>query len=146
MQRRLRDLPSRVGVYFLLAMCLFPEVCYRLVWQKLTGGTDRAERGTGSRQIGDLKPNDADVGRGPGQGRPFEGEHGHGAALDAEPGCRGNGLAGQQGAQQFAAGAAFQVCSMADPEQVKRGTRGGLGKGSFRIGTERLSGGSHRPD
>ncbi|MGW7009006.1 IS4 family transposase, partial [Streptomyces sp. NPDC054933] len=35
-QRRLRDLPSRVGVYFLLAMCLFPEVGYRLVWYKLT--------------------------------------------------------------------------------------------------------------
>jgi len=37
-QRRLRDLPSRVGVYFMLAMCLFPEVGYRLVWQKLTAG------------------------------------------------------------------------------------------------------------
>ncbi|WP_405545564.1 transposase domain-containing protein [Streptomyces phaeochromogenes] len=37
-QRRLRDLPSRVGIYFLLAMCLFPEVGYRLVWDKLTGG------------------------------------------------------------------------------------------------------------
>ncbi|MBY8852161.1 transposase domain-containing protein, partial [Saccharothrix sp. MB29] len=37
-QRRLRDLPSRVGVYFLLAMCLFPEVGYRLVWQKPIGG------------------------------------------------------------------------------------------------------------
>ena len=35
-QRRLRDLPSRVGVYFVLAMCLFPEVGYRLMWQKLT--------------------------------------------------------------------------------------------------------------
>jgi hypothetical protein len=35
-QRRPRDLPSRVGVYFLLAMCLFPEVGYRLVWDKLT--------------------------------------------------------------------------------------------------------------
>ncbi|WP_157597141.1 IS4 family transposase [Streptacidiphilus rugosus] len=35
-QRRLRNLPSRVGVYFLLAMCLFPEVGYRLVWNKLT--------------------------------------------------------------------------------------------------------------
>jgi hypothetical protein len=35
-QRRLRALPSRVGVYFLLAMCLFPEVGYLLVWQKLT--------------------------------------------------------------------------------------------------------------
>jgi hypothetical protein len=37
-QRRLRDLPSRVGVYFLLAMCLFPEVGYRLVWDRLTAG------------------------------------------------------------------------------------------------------------
>ncbi|MEV5047395.1 transposase domain-containing protein [Streptomyces griseoincarnatus] len=27
-QRRLRDLPSRVGMYFLLAMCLFLEVGY----------------------------------------------------------------------------------------------------------------------
>ncbi|MFI0968247.1 IS4 family transposase [Streptomyces sp. NPDC021080] len=37
-QQRLRDLPSRVGIYFLLAMCLFPEVGYRLVWDKLAGG------------------------------------------------------------------------------------------------------------
>ncbi|MGW7367299.1 transposase domain-containing protein [Streptomyces sp. NPDC054841] len=37
-QLRLRDLPSRVGVYFVLAMCLFPEVGYRLVWHKLTTG------------------------------------------------------------------------------------------------------------
>ena len=33
---RLRDLPSRCGVYFILAMCLFPEVGYSLVWRKLT--------------------------------------------------------------------------------------------------------------
>jgi hypothetical protein len=37
-QQRLCDLPSRVGMYFLLAMCLFPAVGYRLVWDKLTGG------------------------------------------------------------------------------------------------------------
>ncbi|MGW6413248.1 IS4 family transposase [Streptomyces vinaceus] len=37
-QRRLRDLPSRAGVCFLLAMCLFPEVGYRLVWTRLTAG------------------------------------------------------------------------------------------------------------
>lgn len=37
-ERRRRDLPSRVGVYFLLAMCLFPEIGYRLVWDKLTCG------------------------------------------------------------------------------------------------------------
>jgi hypothetical protein len=38
LQRRLRDLPSRVGVYFLLAMCLFPEAGYRLVWAKVICG------------------------------------------------------------------------------------------------------------
>lgn len=37
-ERRVRDLPSRVGVYFLLAMCLFPEVGYGGVWGKLTAG------------------------------------------------------------------------------------------------------------
>ena len=37
-ERRLRELPSRVGVYFLLAMCLFPQVGYRLVWGKLVAG------------------------------------------------------------------------------------------------------------
>lgn len=39
-ERRLRDLPSRVGIYFLLAMGLFPEVGYRLVWKKLTCGLE----------------------------------------------------------------------------------------------------------
>jgi hypothetical protein len=37
-QHRLRALPSRVGVYFVLATCLFPEVGYLLVWHKLTAG------------------------------------------------------------------------------------------------------------
>ncbi|MFE3520738.1 transposase domain-containing protein [Streptomyces sp. NPDC059161] len=37
-QRRLRDLPSGVGGYFLLVMCLFPEVGYRLVWDKPAAG------------------------------------------------------------------------------------------------------------
>jgi hypothetical protein len=35
-ERRLRVLPSRVGVYFLLALGLFPRLGYGLVWQKLT--------------------------------------------------------------------------------------------------------------
>jgi hypothetical protein len=35
-QARLRDLPSRVVVYLLLAACLFPEVGYPGVWRKLT--------------------------------------------------------------------------------------------------------------
>jgi Insertion element 4 transposase N-terminal/Transposase DDE domain len=37
-QRRLRDLPSRVGVYFVLALMLFPRLGYPRVWQKLTAG------------------------------------------------------------------------------------------------------------
>jgi hypothetical protein len=39
-QRRLRLLPSRVGVYFVLAMCLFPGTGYRGVWARLTAGLD----------------------------------------------------------------------------------------------------------
>ncbi len=37
-QRRVRLLPARVMVYLLLAGCLFAEVGYRQVWQKLTAG------------------------------------------------------------------------------------------------------------
>src|SRR5215471_3165109 len=35
---RVRLLPSRTGVYFLLAMCLFPRAGYLAVWGKLTAG------------------------------------------------------------------------------------------------------------
>jgi hypothetical protein len=37
-QRRVRDLPSRVVVYLLLAGCLFPELGYPGVWRKLAAG------------------------------------------------------------------------------------------------------------
>jgi Insertion element 4 transposase N-terminal/Transposase DDE domain len=37
-QRRLRVLPSRVGVYFVLALGLFPQLGYARVWGKLTAG------------------------------------------------------------------------------------------------------------
>ena len=37
-QRRLRDLPSRTGVYFLLALAMFPRLGYVRVWEKLTAG------------------------------------------------------------------------------------------------------------
>lgn len=37
-QSRIRDVPSRVVVYLLLAACLFPELGYRGVWAKLTAG------------------------------------------------------------------------------------------------------------
>jgi Insertion element 4 transposase N-terminal/Transposase DDE domain len=39
-QARIRDLPSRVVIYLLLAACLFPEVGYPGVWRKLTAGLD----------------------------------------------------------------------------------------------------------
>ena len=37
-QRRLRELPSRVGVYFVLALAMFPHLGYARVWGKLTAG------------------------------------------------------------------------------------------------------------
>jgi hypothetical protein len=37
-QSRIRELPSRVVVYLLLAGCLFPELGYPGVWRKLTAG------------------------------------------------------------------------------------------------------------
>jgi transposase IS4-like protein/DDE family transposase len=39
-ERRLRELPSRVGLYFVLAMGLFPGRGYQNVWAKLTGALD----------------------------------------------------------------------------------------------------------
>ena len=39
-ERRLRMLPSRVGIYFVLAMCLFPGTGYLGVWAKLTAALD----------------------------------------------------------------------------------------------------------
>ena len=40
MQRRVRALPSRVGVYFVLALVLFPGIGYLRVWDKMTAGLD----------------------------------------------------------------------------------------------------------
>ena len=37
-ERRLRDLPSRAGVYFVLALAMFPGLGYCRVWGKLTAG------------------------------------------------------------------------------------------------------------
>jgi Insertion element 4 transposase N-terminal/Transposase DDE domain len=39
-QRRVRELPSRVVVYLLLAGCLFAELGYRQVWQRLVAGLE----------------------------------------------------------------------------------------------------------
>jgi hypothetical protein len=37
-ERRVRLAPSRAGIYFLLAMCLFPQCGYQGVWRKLIAG------------------------------------------------------------------------------------------------------------
>jgi hypothetical protein len=42
-QARVRDLPSRVVVYLLLAGCLFAELGYRRVWQRLVAGLEGLE-------------------------------------------------------------------------------------------------------
>jgi hypothetical protein len=39
-QRRLRVLPSRAGIYFVLALGLFPGLGYGGVWAKLTAALD----------------------------------------------------------------------------------------------------------
>ena len=39
-QRRLRELPSRVGVYFVLALGMYPRLGYARVWGKLTAGLE----------------------------------------------------------------------------------------------------------
>jgi hypothetical protein len=39
-QRRTRMLPSRVGVYFVLAMALFPGIGYLRVWDKMTAALE----------------------------------------------------------------------------------------------------------
>jgi len=44
-QRRTRDLPSRVVVYVLLAAALFSECGYRQVWARLIAGLDPSETG-----------------------------------------------------------------------------------------------------
>ena len=53
-QRRLRDLPSRVGVYFVLALCLFPGLGYRKVWAKLTA-TTRSRKPPSDKALRDLR-------------------------------------------------------------------------------------------
>ena len=55
-ERRLRLLPSQVGVYFVLALCLFPEVGYLLVWDKLVGAlADRAPGRPCARALRELR-------------------------------------------------------------------------------------------
>jgi len=45
-QARVRDLPSRVGVYLLLAGCLFADLGYGQIWHRLTAGLNGLEVAT----------------------------------------------------------------------------------------------------
>ena len=49
-QRRLRVLPSRVGVYFVLALGLFPRLGYARVWGKMTAGLAGLDAGRARRR------------------------------------------------------------------------------------------------
>ena len=39
-QKRMRALPSRAGIYFVLAMALFPGIGYLRVWGKMTAALE----------------------------------------------------------------------------------------------------------
>lgn len=54
-QHRLRLLPSRVGVYFVLALALFPMLGYARVWDKLTAGLSRAQPRPSEKALRDLR-------------------------------------------------------------------------------------------
>jgi Insertion element 4 transposase N-terminal len=43
-ERRRRALPSRVGIYFVLAMTMFPGIGYLRVWDKMTAALARKAR------------------------------------------------------------------------------------------------------
>ena len=42
-QKRMRALPSRVGMYFVLALTLFPGIGYLKVWDKMTGALETSD-------------------------------------------------------------------------------------------------------
>lgn len=54
-QRRLRMLPSRVGVYFVLALGLFPGLGYGGVWARLTAALDGRAGCPSSKALRDLR-------------------------------------------------------------------------------------------
>jgi hypothetical protein len=54
-QQRLRALPSRVGVYFVLALGLFTELGYLRVWDKLTGAFPQPGQPPTEKALRDLR-------------------------------------------------------------------------------------------
>jgi hypothetical protein len=55
LQHRLRLLPSRTGVYFVLALGMFPGLGYLRVWDKLTAGLGPAAPGPSEKALRDLR-------------------------------------------------------------------------------------------
>jgi hypothetical protein len=61
-QRQMRVLPSRVGIYFVLAMTLFPGIGYLRVWGKMTAALEDlglprpSERRCGTYGAGSARP------------------------------------------------------------------------------------------
>src|SRR3954464_6192684 len=70
-QRRVRDLPSRVVVYLLLAAALFEECGYRQVWARLVAALDRLPVATPSASALAGAPPRAGGGAPPGGGVRF---------------------------------------------------------------------------
>src|ERR1700685_1393411 len=54
-RHRLRLLPSRAGVYFVLALGMFPHLGYLRVWDKLTAGLGPAAPGPSEKALRDLR-------------------------------------------------------------------------------------------
>ena len=54
-ERRLRMLPSRVGLYFVLGLCLFPGRGYSGVWAELTAGLGGLTPAPSARALRDLR-------------------------------------------------------------------------------------------
>ena len=54
-ERRLRMLPSRVGLYFVLALALFPGLGYLGVWAKLTAGLDGQAESPSGKALRELR-------------------------------------------------------------------------------------------
>ena len=80
-QRRLRDLPSRVGVYFVLALGMYPRLGYARVWAKLTAGLQGLPvAGPSEKALRDLRRR---LGPAPIEGAVRGGRRAAGPALDA---------------------------------------------------------------
>jgi hypothetical protein len=118
-QRRLRDLPSRVGVYFVLALVLYARLGYVRVWGKLTAGlAGIAVAHPSEKALRDLRRR---LGAGAVEG-PVRGG-GQAAGPAAHPG----------GSLRWAAHGGFRRVELAEVPDSDR-NRGWLGRICYRLG------------